>query len=301
MKPRCPVLVLTWLLGAVVARAGDNPEETVSQLQAAFTQYSGARLVFAVKDLPEGSYYEVMPSLAAPAQARAAHLVWREVRKYPPRYLEKIGLRTIGIFAACIARQGDGFRPYDEVLKGYRYFGIYNGRNAVAAAYYSDGQLPLTFHHEVFHHVDVTRPGRSGDTTLFSQDERLETALSGKEPYTALTLTRADLAGLQKLSGGGVLEKAVSKYSEKNVGEDKAETARYLMNTLPDALVQMATRPQLAGSQRLLHVLHKYQSAVTEGPGPDWFVAVALGRIQTAPVPDERPAATPNPATRRTP
>jgi hypothetical protein len=86
------------------------------------------------------------------------------------------------------------------------------------------------------------------------------------------------LAALRKLSKGQALEKAVSSYAEKSVGEDKAETARYLMTTLPDALVQMATRPELLGSQRMLHVLHKYGQAVPDGPGVEWFVSVALGR-----------------------
>jgi hypothetical protein len=259
--------------------AGEPAKESLAQLEKAFGDYSGSQLVFTVKDLPEGTYHDRMPSLNADGQLRAARLVLQEIRKLPPRYLEKIGLRAVGIFAACISHQGDGFRPYDEALKGYRFFGIYNGKNAVAVAYYSDAQLPATLHHEIFHHVDATLHGQTRYTVNFVRDERFQAALSGAERYPPLRLVEADLAALRKRSRGRVLEKAVSSYAEKSVGEDKAETARYLMMTLPDALVQMATRPELAGSQRLLHVLHKYRQAIPDGPDAAWFVSVALDRI----------------------
>jgi len=279
MKRLSPVLALAVLTGVSPFLSGREPhKESVAQLQKAFADYSGSRLVFAVKDLPEGTYHEVMPPLDEKGQLRAARIALREIRKLPPRYLEKMGLKAVGIFAACASTQGDGFRPYDEQLKGYRYFGIYNGKSALATAYYTDAQLPTTLHHEIFHHVDATLRGETKYTAHFVRDERFEAALSGAETYHALRLTEANLAALRKLSKGYVLEKAVSRYAEKSVGEDKAETARYLMTTLPDALVQMATRPELAGSQRMLHVLHKYGQAIPDGPGFDWFVAVALGR-----------------------
>jgi hypothetical protein len=260
--------------------AAEAPVESLTQFQKSFTAYSGARLVFVAQDLPEGSYHDRMPPLDEAGRLRAARIVLREVRKLPPHYLEKMGLQTIGIFAACVSNQGDGFRSYDEALRGYRFFGIYNGKNALAAAYYSDAQLPTTLHHEIFHHVDATRRGETKYTANFVRDERFQTALSGENPYQALRLTGEDLAGLRKRSKGSVLESAVSKYAEKSLGEDKAETARYLMTALPDALLQMATRPDLAGSQRLLHVLHKYSQAVSDGPGVEWFVSVALERAE---------------------
>jgi hypothetical protein len=138
--------------------------------------------------------------------------------------------------------------------------------------------LPGTLHHEIFHHVDATLRGETKHTANFVRDERFQAALSGAERYQALRFVEADLAALRKLSKGRVLEGAVSSYAEKSVGEDKAETARYLMTTLPDALVQMATRPELAGSQRMLHVLHKYGQAIGTGPDAAWFVSIALGR-----------------------
>jgi hypothetical protein len=219
-----------------------------------------------------------MPSLQEENRPRAAQIALRELRKLPPRYLEKMGLKAIGIFAACVSNQGDGFRSYDAHLKGYRYFGIYNGKNALVAAYYSDAQLPGTLHHEIFHHVDATLRGETRYTANFVHDDRLRSALSGAERYEALRIAAEDLNALRKLSKGQVLERTVSSYAEKNVGEDKAETARFLMMSLPDALVQMATRPELAGSQRMLHVLHKYGQAIPDGPGINWFVSVALGR-----------------------
>ncbi|HTU89439.1 MAG TPA: hypothetical protein VMF69_05020 [Gemmataceae bacterium] len=270
-----PVLSLSLL---VLVPSLGPAEESLPQLEKAFTDYCGCRLVFAEKDLPEGIYHDRMPSLNEDGRLRAARIALREIRKLPPRYLEKAGLKAVGIFAACISNQGDGFRPYDEPLKGYRFFGIYNGKNALAAAYYSDTQLPTTLHHEIFHHVDATLHGQTKYTVNFVRDERFQAALSGAERYPALHLVEAELAALRKLSKGLVLEKAVSSYAEKSLGEDKAETARYLMTTLPDALLQMAVRPELAGSQRLLHVLHKYGQAIPNGPSDAWFVAVALGR-----------------------
>jgi hypothetical protein len=274
-----PILSVSVLvLAPSLVPAGEDGKESLSQLEKAFSDYSGSRLVFAAKDLPEGTYHDRMPSLNEDGRVRAARIALHEIRKLPPRYLEKMGLKTIGIFAACISNQGDGFRPYDEPLKGYRFFGIYNGKNAVAAAYYSDTQLPTTLHHEIFHHVDATIHGQTKYTVNFVRDERFEAVLSGVERYPALHLDEPDLAALRKLSKGHTLEKAVSSYAEKSVGEDKAETARYLMTALPDALVQMATRAELAGSQRMLHVLHKYQQAIPDGPDAVWFLSVALGQ-----------------------
>ncbi len=274
-----PVLCLSLLVYfPSFVPAGEPAKESLAQLEKAFGDYSGSRLVFAVEDLPEGTYHDRMPPLNEARRLRAARIALREIRKLPPRYLERMGLKAIGIFSACVSNQGDGFRPYDEPLKGYRFFGIYNGKNALAAAYYSDTQLPTTLHHEIFHHVDATLHGQTRYTVNFVRDERFQAVLSGAERYPALQLIEADLAALRKLSKGRVLEKAVSSYAEKSVGEDKAETARYLMTTLPDALVQMATRPELVGSQRMLHVLHKYGQAVPDGPDVAWFVSVALGR-----------------------
>lgn len=279
MKRLSPIFSVCSLFLISSLLFGDEPDKaSLLQLEKTFAEYSGARLIFVAKDLPEGTYHDLMPSLSEEGQLRAARIAVRELRKLPPRYLEKMGLKAVGIFAACVSRQGDGFRSYDERLKGYRYFGIYNGKNALAAAYYSDTQLPTTLHHEIFHHVDATLRGDTKYTANFVHDERLLTALSGAERYRALRFDAADLSALQKRSKGQVLESSVSSYAEKNVGEDKAETARYLMTTLPDALVQMATRPELAGSQRMLHVLYRYGQAIPDGPGIAWFVSVALGR-----------------------
>jgi hypothetical protein len=284
VKRLSPILALALLAVFVSISPGEEPpKDSLAQLEKAFADYCGARLVFAAKDLPEGTYHDSMPSLNDAGRMRAAQIALRELRKFPPRYLDKMGLKAIGVFAACVSHQGDGFRPYDEQLRGYRYFGIYNGKNALAAAYYSDVQLPTTLHHEVFHHVDATLRGETKYTVNFVRDERFEAALSGAQRYPALRFVEADLTALRKLGKGYVLEKSVSTYAEKSVGEDKAETARYLMATLPDALVQMATRPELSGSQRMLHVLHKYAQAIPDGPGVEWFLSVALNRVEEKP------------------
>src|SRR5262249_19788227 len=129
-----------------------------------------------------------------------------------------------------------------------------------------------------FHHVDATRAGKT-DVARLRRDERFQAVLRGKDRYPALSLSAEDLAALRRRARGVVLEDAVSAYARKNIGEDKAETARYLMSHLPDALLQAGTRPELAGSQRLLHVLRSYeQAAPGGGPGVAWFVGVALGR-----------------------
>jgi hypothetical protein len=276
------VLLLTlFVLGSQVR--GQESEETPARLAAAFEQYSGARLVFNVKDLPPGVYHDVMDPLPEEGRLKAARIVLREVRKLPPGYLGAVGLKAIGVFRTCVSEYDDGFRPYDKELKGYRYYGIWNGKDAVAAAYYRDGQLPLTFHHEIFHHVDATRHGKTGSGKL-SEDDAFRDALSGKAPYSAAKIAPDDLAALKKRGRGRVLESAVSEYAKKNAAEDKAETARYLLTNLPDALVQAATRPELPGSQRLLHVLHRYEQAPAgNGPGIGWFVDVALDRVNRTP------------------
>ncbi len=270
----------------------DNPAaerrapESLDELLQAFTQQTGARLVFDPKDLPPGEYHDVMGVLTEEAKVRAATIALRETRKLPPGYLGKIGLKAIGIFEYCVSHKGDGFRPYDEKLKGYRYYGIWNGKNAVAGAYYSDQQLPLTLQHEIFHHVDGTEKGKTDYAAHFSSDDaRFQEAVSGKEPYPAAKINAEDLAALKKLGRGVVLEEAVSSYAAKSAGEDQAETARHMLTALPDALVQIATRPQLAGSQRMLHILREYERAAPEdGPAVDWFVDVALGRARPTPM-----------------
>jgi hypothetical protein len=280
MSRRLALLACLLLVAARPCHAGQPAAETLEQVQAAFRAHSGAQLVFHADQLPRGSYHDRMPSLEIPRRLRAARIALREVHKLPAGYLRSAGLETVGLFAACVSEQGDGFRAYDEDLQGYRYFGIWNGRNALAAAYYSDGQLVTTLHHEIFHQVDAARHGKT-DTSCFQRDRRLEAALSGKDCYRAPALTARDLAELRKRCRGVVLEKAVSKYADKSVGEDKAETARHLMTALPDALVQVVTRPELPGSQRLLHVLHKYEDAVEGGPGLSWFVTRALEQPAT--------------------
>ncbi len=274
-----------WLLAATVALAvcsaftywlTAGPNDELSRLVAEFRHHSGARLVFERDQLPAGDYHEVMVPLTPEDREDAARIAVHEAHKFPRRYLGRLGLSAVGIFQACASTRGDGFREFDEELQGYRYYGIYNGSNAIAAAYYSDRQLPLTLNHEIFHHIDRV----AGLSNRGKLDARWLAALAGTELYPALELKPDALAALEQHSSGEILEDSVSDYASANPKEDRAETARYLLSTLPDALVQAARRPELLGSQRILHVLATYRQ-VPNGNGPDinWFVNVALDRV----------------------
>jgi S1-C subfamily serine protease len=303
-------LVCQSLCALLMAVGGTTAEAVeVDALGREFQAYSGARLVFTREALPPGTYHDIMPALPEARVSQAALIALREVKKYPRGYLGRIGLEAVGVFAGCASRGGDGYREWDPKLGGYRYYGIWSGR-AVAAAYYTDEQLPLTLHHEVFHHVDASGTGKGPSREVFAADDaRFQDAVEGRQPYTALRLAAGDLQALKKMGRGWVLREAVSDYAAKNPGEDQAETARYLMSALPDALVQMAQQPSLAGSQRLLHVLDEYRASIAPGAsahshppvggvGPDaaWFVAVALGRpaaeVAQDPTPLRAPLAT---------
>ena len=265
---RClAALVLVPLLAAAPARADD-----LATLSREFESWTGAALVFDKASLPSGRWFEQMPSLASKDRVRAARILVAEARHYPQGWLATIGLRSVGVFAGLASDRGDGFRPWDDALGGYRYFGLWNGTDAVAAAYYTDGQLPLTFHHEVFHHVD----GAGG----FSRDDdAFSAAVRGDAPYPAIAVSAADRAALAK-RGGATLDDAVGDYAAKSAGEDQAETARWLHAHLASAVLQAATEPELPGSQRILHVMAEYAAA--GGPDAAWWVALALGRDPSA-------------------
>ena len=266
-------LLAPWAVLLVVAgigRAQESPDD-LAQLRAAFQDHSGIELVFEASELPAGVYHDLMVALPTARRAAALKIAAYEARKLPKYFLHEVGIKAIGVFDSCASRQGDGFRPFDKQLGGYRYFGIYNGSDAVAAAYYTDEQLPLTFHHETFHHIDhTTDPAEI-------EDRRWAQILAGKNLYPAASIKADDLAALKNVSRGNLLIGAVSEYAKKNPAEDKAETARYLMSALPDSLVQITEQPELAGSQRILHILDKYRRALKgKGPTIDWFVNVAL-------------------------
>ncbi len=271
---------LAFLL-ALAAPATAAPDE-LARLRAEFQRRSGAELVFTEDELPAGDWYDRMPVLSASGRLAAARILVAESAKYPPGWLGAIGLRKVGVFAALVSERGDGFRPYDRDHDGYLYYGLWNGADAFAAAYYTDGQLPLTFHHEAFHHVDGTVAGVTAGTHFRSDDAGFTAAIDGERGrrYPALRLDATDLAALARRAGAP-LDESVSEYSAKAAGEDQAETARWLMSHLATGLWQAAARPELAGSQRILHVLAEYGAAGTgAAPGPDaaWLVDVALGR-----------------------
>ncbi|MDP7250786.1 MAG: serine protease [Planctomycetota bacterium] len=264
------VLLFPWTVSA---------DQALEQLVSDFEKHSGAELVFNRSQLPAGSYHDVMPEMSKERKIKAAKILNKEVRKYPSRYFKKIGLKAIGFFEACVSKKGDGFRPYNRLLKGYRYYGIWNGKDALAGAYYTDGQLPLTFHHEVFHHIDATRLGTTNYARNFKTDDpRFKEAVTGRRPYKSPEISDADLRALKARREGYLLRKAVSDYAAKHPGEDQAETARHFMTTLSDSLVQVVQNPRLEGSQRILHIMGEMEQAIADGPDADWFVDVALGR-----------------------
>ncbi len=270
---------LVFLFSSLAFESTIANEPTLDSLLRSFRDYSGATLVFHRDELPPGRYHDVLKPLNEPGKARAAAICLQEAKMYPPRYLQEVGLKTIGVFDACASkRTSDRNRPYDEQLRGYRYFGVYNGSDAIAAALYSEGQLALTFHHEIFHHVDSTVDGETASWQLSSDDAFYRAAISGSRPYVAPPIAGDDLVALRQRAFGLTLKDAVSQYAAKNAREDQAETARHVMSMLPNALVQIIDQPELAGSQRIMHVLREYEQSVLDGPGLDWFVDVALER-----------------------
>ncbi|MCO8124551.1 hypothetical protein NHH03_22620 [Stieleria sp. TO1_6] len=258
-----------------------SAEPSVAMLLQKFKDYSGAELVFDRNDLPEGRYHDVLKPLSDSRKKLAAEICNEEARMYPPGYFGEVGLKAVGIFEACVSKStSDRSRPYDSQLGGYRFFGIYNGVNAIAAAFYSEGQLALTFHHEVFHHVDSTVDGETGSWNLSTDDAFYQAAISGLRPYASPPIANLDLSAIRERCIGFTLQDSVSEYAAKNSREDQAETARHIMSMLPSSLVQIIDQPELAGSQRIIHVLGEYEKSVPDGPGLDWFVDVALDRAR---------------------
>ncbi|KAA5538652.1 hypothetical protein FYK55_27100 [Roseiconus nitratireducens] len=272
------LLVFLSILSHVQAWATESAP-SLDDLLRQFEEYSGARIVFHRDDLPEGKYHDVLRPLSDGARIRSVRICLDEVKLYPPRYFGDMGLTTIGVFDACVSRTtSDAGREYDHELGGYRYFGVYNGADAIAAAHYSDGQLALTFHHEVFHHVDSTHLGETGLWNLGTDDLFYRMAIAGERPYTAAAITPTDLRLLKDRRIGTTLESFVSAYAKKNPREDQAESARHFMSMMAASLIQAAEQPDLPGSQRILHILREYEYAVPSGPSIDWFVNVALQR-----------------------
>lgn len=265
---------------------GLPPDRGAEDPEAAFEALTGTALVWSRDEIPDEVLFDRTPALPVERRAAAARILLREARKYPPRFFERIHLERIGVFAACVSEHGDGFRTYDDELGGYRYYGQWApaqsgaSRGALIAAYYSDEQLPQTFHHEVFHHVDATVDGAVAFKHFEADDARFGKAVDGTRPYALPALDPAIVKELSERASGAELEGALGSYAAKSAGEDQAEAARWLMTHPADGLLQVAERPELAGSQRLLHLLSQYAAAAKSAPAADlaWFVGLALGR-----------------------
>ncbi len=266
-----------------ILACGTVPANELPKLLQAFEDYSGSQIVFQRDKLPRGGYYKIMVPLSSEKKIEACQILLEEAKKYPSQYLGKIGLKKVGVFAACVSPRGDGFRPFNQKYSGYLYYGVWNRRDAVVAAYYTKTQLPLTFHHEVFHHVDGTYQGTTNYQMYFRKDDpRYEKIIQGKNLYGKPFLSSSDRKSLKKKSQGKVLRYWVSDYASKNLGEDQAETARYFMVNRADGLLQAIFYPKLPGSQRIIHILKAYQFAVAKGPDFQWFANQVLGKTSFA-------------------
>ena len=167
-----------------------------------------ARLVFDRNQLAPGDYYDRMPVLSAERRYEAAGICLAEVKKYPPGYLGQIHLKTIAVFAACVSKSGDGFHPYVAELNGYRYYGISNGAGGIAASDYSDRQLPLTFHHDIFHQVQAKcRSVVDATRHTNGQDSDHLYATVGERPYPPPAISSVDMAALKRNSQGKVFRR----------------------------------------------------------------------------------------------
>jgi len=247
----------------------------VDSPEARFEAWTGAKLVFTRGEAPSEVLYATTPVLSRERRKAAAEILWREAQHYPKGLFGKIGLDTIAVFAGCGDPNGDGFRPWVESLNGYRYFGRWDAVGAIVACYYDDGQLPLTFHHEVFHHLDATENHRLDYRNFTADDARFGEAVAGRQPYAALKLKDETREALLGVASGDFLEQAVGRYASKSAGEDQAETARWLQTNLANGLLQAADMPELEGSQRVLHLLSVYRAA-SPLLTTEWWASVAI-------------------------
>lgn len=286
--------LLLWV-GVSVSHPADSPERR-------FEEWTGSQLVFTRGETPEEVLYKTTPELSPERRRLAAEILLREAKQYPRGLFGKVGLRTVSVFAGCGDPKGDGFRPWVDSLKGYRYFGRWDAVGAIVACFYDDGQLPLTFHHEVYHHLDATKNHRLDYRFFTADDRRFRDAVDGKRRYAPLVLTDEERQSLLAVSTGEFLEEAVGRYSEKSAGEDQAETARWLQTHLADGLLQAADMPELAGSQRILHLLDVYRTA-SPSLSTSWWVGAAIFRSELltaqrrpdrSPVEVTRPSPTPH-------
>ena len=100
------------LLAWVVLAAGSLPsasqivaaERDLETLLREFREYSGAELVFRREELPAGRYHDVLQPLSESRKAMAATICVDEARMYPRGYFGEVGLKVVGVFAACASK-----------------------------------------------------------------------------------------------------------------------------------------------------------------------------------------------------
>lgn len=268
----------------VSIEASLSPLQKLEDLRKAFKGHTGIDLVFDVKELSKGKTYDKLPEfdLNDPQELdqriKASEILLKEALKYPKGFLAKLDLQTFGVFKACVSLENDGFHAYDARYGGFLYYGLYNFEHGIVGAYYTDAQLPLTFHHEIFHAMDVHRKGKKAEAHYEDDNTDFLRAYRGEAAYAALDISAKEISALQSKARGTVLQEAVSAYAAKSPDEDQADTWRHLLTNLPDCLLQAAQRPELPGSQRIIHVLKEAELSVANGPSLTWWIDVALER-----------------------
>ncbi len=174
-EPRLCAMRNTRLAGSGVLVATLLSHGLAGAAPAAKVDLGGVPLVFGRDALPEAEWFDIMKPLGADGRREATAILRTQAAMYPRGWLAALGLTAMGVFAGLADETDDGYREFDEDLGGYPYFGVWNGKSALAMAYYTDGQLPLTFHHEVFHHIDAA----SGSST--DDDARFAAAIGGDQ------------------------------------------------------------------------------------------------------------------------
>jgi hypothetical protein len=255
----------------------ETAEVAYFELYGSIEYWTESNLLVSRKDLPSGLAYDTTVELTRAEQMPALRVLAEVVRQYPQGVFATINLRRMGLFGPCGDARGDGFRPWVEKLNGYRYFGRRTS-DGILVCRYSDSQMIHTFHHEVFHQVEAQVLEGNTRRRIEEDDQRFERAISSLEPYPPLRFDDNAMALLREASTGVILEDAVSVYAQKSPSEDKAETAFWFQTHLADALLQAALRPELPGSQRILHILQLYQRASVELT-LDWWLSVIRDQV----------------------
>lgn len=268
------------LFGALLHLLPQAP--TAKDLQAQIEAQSGAKVVYSIKELPEDDYFGLIGKLTEAKRLQGLSILAKEVAKYPKGYLKSVGVGYIGLVGECKITKKQGFFP-DGGEEGERYDGLWANNQTILLCLNDPADLAGTWHHEVFHAVDSTKKGDvDSDKHMETDNAAFKQAVALKKPYPAIKLSESELAELKKLTKRKVLRNRVSEYAASSEDEDQAETALYIFQHLPDSLIQMATQPNIGGTQRMLHVLAEYEQASKIPFNASWLLSLALAEAREA-------------------